>query len=48
MPTETPVRTPTTTPVTAPEIIPWPSVHTDPARICPDQGDELASPDVSP
>ncbi len=47
MPTETPVRTPTT-PVTAPETRPWPEVWTDPAEICPDQGDELASPDVSP
>ena len=43
-PTTTPVITPTTTP----ETTPWPERYTDPARICPQQRREGASPDVEP
>lgn len=43
-----PTTTPTTTPVTNPSIEPWPHRYTDPARICPQQRREGASPDVEP
>jgi len=43
-PTTTPVITPTTTPHESP----WPERYTDPARICPQQRREGASPDVEP
>lgn len=45
-PTTTPVTTPTVTPATQP--VPWTTTHTDPARICPQQRREGASPDVAP
>lgn len=37
-----------TTPTTSPSIEPWPQRYTDPARICPQQRREGASPDVEP
>ncbi|MCC6382814.1 MAG: hypothetical protein IT304_09905 [Dehalococcoidia bacterium] len=40
--------TPTITPTTDPSITPWPERFTDPARICPQQRREGASPDVAP
>lgn len=40
--------TPTTTPTTSPNPTPWPERYTDPARICPQQRREGASPDVAP
>lgn len=46
-----PATTPVTTPVvptTSPSIEPWPQRYTDPARICPQQRREGASPDVEP
>jgi hypothetical protein len=44
-PTTTPT---TTTPGVDPGISPWPERFTDPARICPQQRREGASPDVAP
>lgn len=44
VPTTTPVISPTTTPTQTP----WPERYTDPARICPQQRREGASPDVEP
>jgi len=44
----TPVTTPVTTPTISPEVTPWPERYTDPARICPQQRREGASPDVEP
>lgn len=43
-----PTTTPTTTPTTSPGAEPWPQRYTDPARICPQQRREGASPDVEP
>jgi hypothetical protein len=43
-----PTTTPTTTPTVSPTIEPWPQRYTDPARICPQQRREGASPDVEP
>lgn len=43
-----PTTTPTTTPGVEPGISPWPERFTDPARICPQQRREGASPDVAP
>ena len=44
-----PTTTPTTpTPGIDPGISPWPERFTDPARICPQQRREGASPDVAP
>ena len=43
-----PTTTPVITPTTAPAITPWPERYTDPARICPQQRREGASPDVEP
>lgn len=40
--------TPTITPTTDPSVTPWPERFTDPARICPQQRREGASPDVAP
>jgi hypothetical protein len=42
------VAPPQTTPATNPTIEPWPQRYTDPARICPQQRREGASPDVEP
>ena len=44
----TPVVTPTQTPTISPSESPWPERFTDPARICPQQRREGASPDVEP
>lgn len=43
-----PTVTPTITPTTEPGVTPWPERFTDPARICPQQRREGASPDVAP
>ncbi len=43
-----PTVIPTTTPTTEPAESPWPERFTDPARICPQQRREGASPDVAP
>jgi len=45
-----PTQAPTTTPVITPgpEQAPWHEEYTDPERICPQQTEELASPDVAP
>lgn len=43
-----PTTTPTTTPTISPSESPWPERYTDPARICPQQRREGASPDVEP
>lgn len=43
-----PTVTPTITPTTEPATTPWPERYTDPARICPQQRREGASPDVEP
>lgn len=43
-----PTVTPTITPTTEPGLTPWPERFTDPARICPQQRREGASPDVAP
>ena len=43
-----PTTTPVITPTTSPETTPWPDRYTDPARICPQQRREGASPDVEP
>ncbi len=43
-----PTTTPVTTPTTNPNESPWPERYTDPARICPQQRREGASPDVEP
>lgn len=40
--------TPTVTPGISPSVTPWPERFTDPARICPQQRREGASPDVEP
>jgi hypothetical protein len=45
MPSPT-VAPPSTTPTISPSIEPWPQRYTDPARICPQQRREGASPDV--
>jgi len=47
MPTPT-VAPPRTAPGIRPSIEPWPQRYTDPARICPQQRREGASPDVEP
>ncbi len=47
-PSETPIVTPIVTPTTSPSRSPWPERYTDPARICPQQRREGASPDVEP
>jgi hypothetical protein len=47
MPAPTTIPT-TTTPGIQPSIDPWPQRYTDPARICPQQRREGASPDVEP
>ncbi len=39
---------PTTTPTVSPSESPWPERYTDPAKICPQQRREGASPDVEP
>lgn len=41
-----PTIAPTTTPTVSPETTPWPERYTDPARVCPQQHQELASPDT--
>lgn len=43
-----PTQTPTTTPVITPTEQPWHERYTDPAKICPQQRREGASPDVEP
>ncbi len=43
-----PTTTPVITPTVSPGITPWPERFTDPARICPQQRREGASPDVEP
>jgi hypothetical protein len=43
-----PTTTPVTTPTVSPDSTPWPERFTDPARICPQQRREGASPDVEP
>ncbi len=43
-----PVTAPTTTPVTTPSESPLWETYTDPEKICPQQTEELASPDVAP
>ncbi len=43
-----PATTPVITPTTSPDSAPWPERFTDPARICPQQRREGASPDVEP
>jgi hypothetical protein len=43
-----PTTTPTITPTVSPSVNPWPERFTDPARICPQQRREGASPDVEP
>ena len=43
-----PTTTPVVTPTTNPSVTPWPERYTDPARICPQQRREGASPDVEP
>lgn len=48
MPTQAPVTTPTRTPSPNPDQAPWPERYTDPERICPQQTEELGSPDVAP
>jgi hypothetical protein len=47
MPSPT-VAPPSTTPTVNPNVEPWPQRYTDPARICPQQRREGASPDVEP
>jgi hypothetical protein len=44
----TPTTTPVITPTVSPGLTPWPERFTDPARICPQQRREGASPDVEP
>jgi len=43
-----PTTTPTISPTISPSVSPWPERYTDPARICPQQRREGASPDVEP
>lgn len=43
-----PTTTPVITPTISPDAAPWPERYTDPARICPQQRREGASPDVEP
>lgn len=43
-----PITTPVISPTTTPVVVPWPERYTDPARICPQQRREGASPDVEP
>lgn len=43
-----PVQTPVTTPTISPNETPWHERSTDPAKICPQQRREGASPDVEP
>jgi len=43
-----PTTTPTISPTISPSVSPWPERFTDPARICPQQRREGASPDVEP
>lgn len=43
-----PTQTPTTTPTISPSESPWEESWTMPERICPQQSDETASPDIAP
>jgi hypothetical protein len=43
-----PTTTPTIAPTINPSESPWPERYTDPAKICPQQRREGASPDVEP
>lgn len=43
-----PTTTPVITPTVSPTVQPWRETYTDPARICPQQRREGASPDVEP
>ena len=43
-----PTTAPTTTPTVSPDITPWPERHTSPDKLCPQQHDETASPDIMP
>lgn len=43
-----PTTNPVITPTISPAGVPWPERYTDPARICPQQRREGASPDVEP
>ena len=43
-----PTTTPVVTPAIRPAEQPWTETYTDPARICPQQRREEASPDVAP